>query len=461
MPPPPGPKPTNVRWLIVFMLAGLVFLAHFNRVSISVAANAHFIGPEENGKLSEEQMGLVYSAFLLVYTIGMLPGGWLIDRIGPRWTMTGMGLGLGFWAALTGTIGWTGLGIGAMFVPLLVIRGLAGATSVPLHPGAARGVSLWVPLRGRSTANGLITAGALVGIALTYPVFGWLMEQCGWQWAFVICGAALMLFALVWCVLAADDPAGHPWANAAERELVGAGGAVPARTRATLREVLGLFRNRSLVLLTLSYGALGYVQYMYFYWVEYYFKNVMHLSASESQVSAFVVTITTAVGMAAGGWVSDRLCQRFGHRRGGRAMALTGMGLSGAFSALGVLAADPWQVVVCFSLALGSLGLCEGIFWTTAPVLEKRRGGLACAFMNTGGNGIGMLAPYFTPLLGHHYGWDTAIFVACAVAGVGGLLWFGIRPVSPGEEPPPLQMGIDGSVMPDSPRHDVENGPEL
>ena len=94
--------PTHVRWRIVALLSGIVFLAHFNRVSISVAANANFIGPD---KLTEEQMGLIYSAFLLVYTLGMFPGGWLFDRIGPRRALTGMGLGLGFWAAMTGVLG--------------------------------------------------------------------------------------------------------------------------------------------------------------------------------------------------------------------------------------------------------------------------------------------------------------------------------------------------------------------
>ena len=197
-----APKPTNVRWLIVFLLMGFAFLAHWNRVSISVAANAHFIG---EGKLSAEEMGLVYSAFLFVYTIGMLPGGYFIDRAGPRLAMTVMGLGFGFCTFLTGLLGWFNLSLAAMFVPLLLIRGLAGASSIPLHPGAARSVSLWLPLRERSTANGFITAGALVGIALTYPGFGWLMGQVGWQQAFAISGAMLMLFALVWCVLATDD----------------------------------------------------------------------------------------------------------------------------------------------------------------------------------------------------------------------------------------------------------------
>ena len=334
-------------------------------------------------------------------------------------------------------IGWTGLLLSAMFLPLLVIRGLAGATSVPLHPGAARAVSLWVPLRERSTANGLVNAGALVGIALTYPVFGWLMDRVGWQSAFVICGTTLMLFGLVWYALSTDSPSEHRWSNPAEQRLVNEDSVTTPRNRATLRQSLTLLGNRSLVLLTLSYGALGYVQYMFFYWIEYYFSRELKLPVSDSRQAAFIVTLAMAVGMAGGGWVSDRLCHWFGHRWGSRSIALLGMGLSAGFSLLGVSTPEPQHVVWCFALALGSLGLCEGIFWTTAPALEKRNGGLACALLNTGGNGVGMLAPIFTPILGQNYGWTTAITVACAICGVGGLLWLGIKPPS-SDEPQPI-----------------------
>lgn len=428
--PFPQTKSTKVRWMIVVLLMGFTFLAHFNRVSISVAANEHFIGPD---KLSEQRMGWVYSAFLLVYTLGMLPGGWIIDRIGPRWMMTAMGVGLGFWIVLTGMLGWTGLSIPAMLFPLLVIRGFAGAASVPLHPGAARAVSLWVPLRERSFANGAVNAGALIGIALTYPLFGLLMDRVGWPLAFVLCGTTLMLFALVWNALSADTPAEHPWSNPVEHQLVSEGRSVSHRTRSTFQKSLSLFNNRSLLLLTLSYGALGYVQYMFFYWIEYYFTKELKLPVSESRQAAFVVTMAMAVGMAGGGWISDRLCHWIGIRWGCRQIAIMGMGLSAGFSLLGVSTQNPQQVIEYFSLALGFLGLCEGIFWTTAPALEKRNGGLACALINTGGNGVGMLAPIFTPLLGEQYGWKTAITVACVICGLGGLLWMGIRAASKDE----------------------------
>jgi MFS family permease len=373
-------------------------------------------------------MGRVYFAFLLVYTIGMLPGGWLIDRLGPRWALTMMGVGLGVCSALTGVLGVFGLAVSALYLPLLLLRGVAGASSVTLHPAAARAVSLWFPLSGRSAANGLVTAGALVGIAVTYPGFGRLMDQLDWPLAFVVAGAALFLMGLVWAILSADDPAGHPATNNAERELVAHDGRVPPRSRASVRDVLGLFRNRSLVLLTLSYGAYSYVQYLFFYWIEYYFGRVLKLPTEASREATFTITMAMAVGMAVGGWTADRLCGRLGHRAGRRLVAFTGMGLCAGLSLLGVLTTDPQRIVWCFSLAFGVLGACEAIFWTTAAGLEPRNGGLACALLNTGGNGVGMLAPLLTPVIGREFGWDAAIVVASAVCAVGAALWLGIDP---------------------------------
>lgn len=416
-------RPTNVRWLIVAMLVAIVFLAHFNRISMTVAGNAKLIGPD---KISEQAMGWVYSAFGIVYTIGMLPGGWLIDRFGPRLALAVMGVGFGLCSMLTGAVGHLSLGIAALLVPLLVIRGLAGASSIPLHPGAARAVSLWMPARSRSTANGLITAGALVGIAVCYPSFGWLIDRFDWPQAFMIGGAALACVGLAWYFLSADSPHSHRWSNAAERELVAGDQQAPSRVKATLGDIVRLFANRSLVLLTLSYGALGYVQYLFFYWMEYYFGKVLNLSPDDSRDNSFVVTMAMAVGMACGGVVADQLCGWLGQRRGAQIVAGGGMMLCAVFGLLGITVSDSALVTFYFALSFASLGLCEGIFWTTAPRLEPRSGGLACALVNTGGNGIGFIAPVLTPILGKHYGWNSAIVVGCIVCGVGALLWLGI-----------------------------------
>ncbi len=416
-------RPTNVRWLIVAMLMGFTILGHFNRVSITVAAKAKFIGP---GLLTEVQMGQVYSTFLLIYTLCMLPGGWVIDRVGPRLAMAGMGLGMGFCVVLTGGLGWLDLPIASLFIPLLLVRGIAGSLSTPLHPGAARSVSLWLPLTSRSTANGLVTAGALIGISLTYPGFGWLMDRFDWSLAFVISGTALMVFSLMWLLVATDDAATHPRANEAEKRLVALHSVAPSHSRASIGDFAVLFHNRGLLMLAFSYAALSYFQYLFFYWIEFYFGKVLRLPDDASRRASFIVTMAMAVGMAVGGLMTDQLSRRIGLRRGCRGIAITGMLLSAVFAWLGVAAKEPNHVIWLFSLALGSLGLCEGIFWTSAPALEPKNGGLACAFLNTIGNAGGILAPVCTPWIGTHYGWPAAIGAACCICAAGAVLWFWI-----------------------------------
>ncbi len=417
---PHNSRPTNVRWLIIAMLMGFTILGQFNRFNITVVGAERFI---KSGEVTAEQMGLIYSTFLFVYTCGMLPGGWLIDSLGPKLALTGMSLGMGCCVMLTGLLGYTQLSIAAMLGPLLVIRALAGAFSVPLHPAAARNISLWFPLTERSTANGLATAGALIGISMCYPVFGKLMDLVNWPNAFLICGFAMIVFAIVWSLLATDDVSSHNWTNESERHLVHAGAPVPARTTASLWDMLKMFANVQLLLVTLSYACYSYFQYLFTYWMGYYFNDVLKFTEVQSRNAAFTVTISMAAGMAVGGFANDLLSRRFGFRVGCRIVAMTGMTAGAIFTIIGIQSSSADQLILLFSMALFSLGMCEGVFWTTAASLERRRGGLACAFLNTGGNAGGLLAPIFTPYIARLTNWPTAIGVACIICGLGALIW--------------------------------------
>ena len=69
----------SARWRIVLLLMAYTALGHFNREGLAVAGNKIFINQLD---ITEVRMGWVYTSFLICYTIGMLPGGWLIDRIG-------------------------------------------------------------------------------------------------------------------------------------------------------------------------------------------------------------------------------------------------------------------------------------------------------------------------------------------------------------------------------------------
>ena len=65
-------SPTNVRWRIVGLLMSLCFISHLNRASMAVAGTDRIM---DQFQIDPVKMGTIYSAFLLVYSICMIPGG--------------------------------------------------------------------------------------------------------------------------------------------------------------------------------------------------------------------------------------------------------------------------------------------------------------------------------------------------------------------------------------------------
>lgn len=407
----PAPK----AWRIVVLLMGLTGLAHFNRVGISVAGSEWFI-PKYG--ISETAMGSIYTAFLVVYMLGMVPSGWLIDRIGSSRVLVLLATSMGALVAFVAPLGWAGLSGANLWWGLIAIRCVTGLSSAPLHPGAAHVISEIIPVRGRATANGLVTAGALVGIAFCFPVFGWIMDAFSWPVAFMASGMALVAYGGVWQLLAAPS---LPHAIAVPAQL----DANSPRTASTID--WSLLRHRDLWLVTLSYAAYGYFQYLFFYWMDYYFKTVLNVPNVDARQSTFIILLAQGVGMALGGWSTDGICRRLGVRAGRRAIVMTGMSLGAAF-ALAALAFDSrMEVTIALALSMGVLGICEGVFWTTATDIGGRSRGFCGAFMNAGGNVGGLLSPVLTPAMATTLGWPGAIAVACAISAIGGLVWMGIR----------------------------------
>jgi MFS transporter, ACS family, D-galactonate transporter len=415
VPVPARPLSTIGRWRVVVLLMLLAALGHFNRVGISVAGSEVFI-PKVG--LTEVQMGWVYTTFLVVYAVGMLPGGWLIDLIGATRALALYGVCMGLFVALTGALGWLTTGPAQLLLGLLIIRGLAGFCNAPLHPGAAHVVSDIMAPWARAGANGLITAGAVIGIAFSYPLFGGLMDRLGWPLAFVVSGAVLSAYGVYWrwatkgLDLVAAQPLAMPMPGAAR-----------GRAGATLR----LLGSRPLWLLSISYAAYGYFQYLFFYWMDYYFKSVLNVPDMEARWSSFWIMLAMGAGMAVGGLSTDLITRMLGAMRGRRAIVFVGMGMGALFGLLGVNATDYRQVAIYLAISMAALGMCEGVFWTTATDLGGESRGFSGAFMNALGNVGGLISPVLTPYMAQKIGWPGSIAVACGVVALGGAVWFAIR----------------------------------
>ena len=424
--------PSPIRWLILALLMALCFISHFNRASMASAGDERLM---RQFAITPEAMGWVYSAFLIVYTICMLPGGLFIDRFGARAALMLMGFGTALFCAITGAVGLGFVASGHVWVTLLVVRSLMGLLTTPLHPGCARAAANWFPTNQRALANGLITGAALLAYAVVHPAFGALIDLVDWQKAFLISGVCTALLTLAWAMLATDHPRQHGDSSETEPRPVTAAAAevqsAPAtgtRAASNLDRVSSLLRSRNIILLTLSYAAVGYFQYLFFYWMHYYFDQILHLGKTESRLYAALPNLAMAIAMPLGGWLTDFARRMLGHTRGRTLVPRASMMASAGLLLLGIFARDTFWIVLWFTLSLGVLGLCEGAFWTTIVELGGARGGTAAAIMNTGGNGIGLLAPLVTPWVSAQLGWTWGISLGAFVGIVGAALWFWITP---------------------------------
>ncbi len=440
-------SPTKTRYKILILLMAFTGLCHFNRISISVAGTEHIM---KDFAITETQMGMVYSAYLFLYTLCMIPGGWFIDRFGPKRALMLVGFGSAILVPFTGLTSY--LTAASILAVLCVIRGLLGIISAPIHPAAARAVSFWVAHNARGTANGLVTGAAVTGVASTYFVFGFLMDHVGWPSAFLIAGVVTLLLTIVWTIFATDHPRQHPLVNSHEQQLIEQGDLARTAPRDRVLQpstnpfvdvleqpkdaveldtqsgFLSLLGNRNLVLLTISYATASYFQYLFFYWMQYYFDEILKLSTTDGRLYTTVTMVSMVAGMMIGGWLADRIELRFGGWPGRAVVPICSLIGSAVLLCMGILGTEPAWVVTCFALAMGVLGASESSFWVTGIELGRKRGGLSAAILNAGGNAGGILAPVITPLFSKHFGWQAGLGVASVLCIFGALLWWWIDP---------------------------------
>src|SRR5690349_3568104 len=98
-PEPPQGRASRVRWRICFFLTLAVALNFLDRLNFSIAAKSL----QEQFGISNNQLGLIFSAFGIGYALSQVPGGALGDLLGPRRVLT---FTIVFWSALTSLTAW-------------------------------------------------------------------------------------------------------------------------------------------------------------------------------------------------------------------------------------------------------------------------------------------------------------------------------------------------------------------
>ena len=409
----------RTHWGLVLLLAATATAAYLCRVNISVAG---LLVMQEYG-LTQTQMGWVFSAFLLGYTIFMLPGGLLADSWGARRTLSVLAWG---WVAVTvvqaGVPSTPVAGSAlAVLAVLAILRFLMGALASPTYPAALEGASRWAAPAALGRANGLVIGSVGLGSAIAPPFITAVMVPWGWRAALVASAIPALALAAVW--LFVGDPA--PRARA--------GDALPAapsdRRGRDARVIAGLLRTPGFTLLTLSYTLQGYVGYIFIFWFYLYLVQVRHFSLVEGAFVSSLPWVLSAVSIPLGGLISDRLVRGpLGPVWGRRLIPIVGMGGAGLFISVGAHTTVAWVAALALAVATALVLSVESPFWTTVAGLAGGRSGTGGAIMNTGCNIGGVISPMLTPMLGELFGWEPALHLAAGLSVLAALAWFWITP---------------------------------
>ncbi|MFL5289641.1 MAG: MFS transporter, partial [Rhodopila sp.] len=212
--------------LIMLVVAGT--LNYLDRSTLSIA---NPLIREELG-LSIADMGLLLSAFLWAYAFAQLPGGALVDRVGPHRLLAA---GLGLWSLAQAVAGFV-----TSFTQFSIARVFLGLGEAPMFSSAVRVVRDWYNVRDRGLPTGTWNCTSSLGPAIAPPILTGLMITLGWRWMFIVMGLVGLIVAAVWYVLYRDPTEEH--FTPEERHYLTDGEEPRADTPVRLAEWIGLFR---------------------------------------------------------------------------------------------------------------------------------------------------------------------------------------------------------------------------
>ncbi len=310
-------KIRGLRWWIVALVLLAAVLNYVDRQTLSALAPTI----QKDLQMDDRDYANVVNIFLVAYTVSYLVSGKVADKIGTR---AGMLVFVAWWSvANMMTAAAQGLR------SLGVYRCLLGLGEAGVWPAASKAVAEWFPARERALAIGLYTMGATIGATvapyLVIPLAGFsyaekfpLAEQllghgAGWRLAFLLTGAAGLVWLLPWLWFY-RQPRDSKLLGEAELKLITESEVEenqrtkPSEKPWTWRQI---FTSRIVWLLLLGRLMTDPVWYFYQFWFPKYLSAERHLSQDQLKIT-WMVYAAAAVGSLLGGWLSGQLVKR-GH----------------------------------------------------------------------------------------------------------------------------------------------------
>lgn len=401
----PQTAPLPVRLIVLLLIVASA--GYIARVAVTVAAP----GIMHDFNLTQAQMGTVFSAFLLGYTVCQIPSGILADHISVRPIFLSLAAGWTVLSLLTAFVGWHGFALGLALPVLWMIRGLFGVVAAPTYPTSARTMAVVTSPHQRARANALVMASIGIGSAFTPLVLSPIQTHFGWRPVLLLAATLAAASGLLWWLLAPRQLPAMPLTHAATSDSPG------------LPHPL---RTANFWFLSASYFLQGYLGYIFIFWFYLYLLQVRHMQVLQAAGFSALPWLATMFAIPLGGFLSDAAVSRWGPITGRRVVPLFALAVSGIFLFVGARTPSAFVAVAALTISTVLVLGTEGPFWATMTQLSGQRSGLAGGTMNFLSNLGGMISPSLTPWLAERIGWASALSLTSGLAIVAALLWLPI-----------------------------------
>jgi MFS family permease len=382
-----GKGRSHYGWYVVGMLWCISFFNYADRQAIFSV----FPILKDQFSLNDEELGMLGSAFAIVYGLSAPLAGSIVDRISRRAAILG---GLQVWSVICAATA-----LSTRFAHLLIFRAAEGLGETFYYPASVSLLSDYHGRKTRSRALGLHQTSVYAGTIAGGFFAGLISQYYGWRSSFLVFGLLGMLLGgvLFWFLV-------EPKRGAAEDVPT-----PPSITKARWH-VLGLILARPVIpCLMLAFVCANFGALVLLSWMPTYLHDRFEFGLALSGLNATLYPqLASMVGAAFGGWLADRWRSR---HPAGRILA----------QALGIASVAPF-VILCGSgpdlgITLGSLvawGLFKGvydanIFASVFDFVEPEDRGSVAGLMNMFGWVGGGLAPACIGVLKVRYGLGTAI----------------------------------------------------
>ena len=278
-PPVEGPslRAQQYRWRIL----GSALLI---QVTISIVTQGFpALAPFAKGdlELTRPEIGIFATILNLGTMLALLPAGWAVDVLGERRVLVAGGIAAGLVTAVTALAPNF-----AVFLPLLIIIGLAGATPTPA--GSTAIISAF-HLRDRAFVMSIRQAGVPLGGALAALILPPIAIAAGWRQALFVAAGLAILGALV----------GYALVRGA-----------PRKPRGRIRRDRGSFKavathDATFIGLAAIFLTLG--QFVLVSYIALYLFETWHMSLAEASWFLVAANAGGVAGRLFWGTISDRL----------------------------------------------------------------------------------------------------------------------------------------------------------